>query len=48
MQEDPAPTPEEQEQAPERLPEAQEAAAPGHEDDDLPGDNPPDEPIHES
>jgi hypothetical protein len=48
MQEDPEATPEEQEQATERLPEAQEAAAPGHEDDDLPGDKPPDEPIHES
>ncbi|HEU6444011.1 MAG TPA: hypothetical protein VFL61_03035 [Gaiellaceae bacterium] len=38
MHEDPAPTPEEQEQVPERLPEAQAAEGAGHEDDELPGD----------
>ena len=48
MHEDPAPTPEEREDAPEQLPESQAAQAPGHEDDKLPGDDPPDEPIHES
>jgi hypothetical protein len=48
MQEDPAPTPEEQEQAPEDLPEHQAAEGQGHEDDDMPGDSPPSEPIHDS
>jgi hypothetical protein len=37
--EDPAPTPEEQEQGPEELPEAQGAEGPGHEDDELPGED---------
>jgi hypothetical protein len=48
MHEDPAPTPEEQEQAPERLPEQQETGGPGQGDEELPADNPPSEPIHES
>ncbi|HET8653541.1 MAG TPA: hypothetical protein VFM13_13325 [Gaiellaceae bacterium] len=48
MHEDPAPTPEEHEQAPDRIEESQAAEGPGHEDDELPGDSPPDEPIHES
>jgi hypothetical protein len=48
VHEDPAPTPEEHEQAPERLPEAQDAEGAGHGDDDLPGDDPPAAPIHES
>jgi hypothetical protein len=39
VQEDPAPTPEEQEQAPEQLPESQAAEGAGHEDDDLPGED---------
>ncbi|HEX7254307.1 MAG TPA: hypothetical protein VF236_00095 [Gaiellaceae bacterium] len=39
MHEDPAPTPEEQEQTPELLPESQAAEGPGHEDDDLPGED---------
>lgn len=39
MQEDPAPTPEEHEQAPEQLPESQAAEGPGHEDDELPEDD---------
>ncbi len=42
MHEDPAPTPEEQEQATEQLPESQAAEGPGHEDDDLPGEDDPD------
>jgi hypothetical protein len=46
--EDPAPTPEEHEQAPEQTSEHQAAEGPGHEDDRLPGDDPPAEPIHES
>jgi hypothetical protein len=41
VQEDPAPTPEEQEQAPEQLPESQAAEGAGHEDDDLPGEGEP-------
>ena len=48
VQEDPAPTPEEQERAPEELTENEAASAPGHEDDELPGDEPPADPIHES
>jgi hypothetical protein len=48
VHEDPAPTPEEQERATEELPDQQSAEGPGHEDDSLPGDKPPDEPIHES
>jgi hypothetical protein len=48
VHEDPAPTPEEQERAPEELTEHQEAGGAGHGDDDLPGDDPPAEPIHES
>jgi hypothetical protein len=39
VHEDPAPTPEEQEQGPEELPEAQAAEGPGHEDDELPGED---------
>ena len=39
VHEDPAPTPEEHEQAPEQLPESQAAEGPGHEDDDLPEDD---------
>ena len=48
MRDDPEPTPEEQEQTAEQLPESQAAEGPGHEDDELPGDDPPAEPIHES
>jgi hypothetical protein len=40
VHEDPPPTPEEQEQATEQLPESQAAEAPGHDDDDLPEDDP--------
>ena len=39
MNEDPAPTPEEQEEAPEQLPESQAAAGQGHEDDEAPGED---------
>jgi hypothetical protein len=39
VHEDPAPTPEEHEQALEQLPESQAAEGPGHEDDDLPEDD---------
>jgi hypothetical protein len=48
VHEDPAPTSEEQERAPEELPEHEAASAPGHEDDQLPGDEPPADPIHEA
>jgi hypothetical protein len=48
MDEDPVPQREEQEQAPEQQEEHQSAVGPGHEDDRLPGDDPPAEPIHES
>ena len=48
VHEDPAPTPEEQEEAPDHQDEMEGAAAPGQEDDQLPGDDPPAEPIHES
>ena len=48
MHEDPAATPEEQEQVPERLPESLAAEGAGHEDDELPGDEPPAEPMPDS
>lgn len=48
MHEDPAATPDEQEQAPEETPEHQAAEGAGFGDDELPGDDPPAEPIHES
>ncbi len=48
MDDDPAPTMDEQERAPDEQEEHQAAQAPGHEDDRLPGDDPPAEPIHES
>lgn len=38
VHEDPAPTPEEHEDAPEQLPEAQAAEGPGHEDDEQPSE----------
>jgi hypothetical protein len=47
VQEDPTPTPEEHE-AQDLTPELQDAEGAGHGDDDLPGDDPPSEPIHES
>jgi hypothetical protein len=42
VHEDPAPTPEEQERAPEELPEHDAASAPGRDDDELLGDEPAD------
>lgn len=48
VQEDPAPTPEEQERAPEELPEHEAASAPGQDDDELPGDEPPADPGNDS
>jgi hypothetical protein len=48
IDEDPAPTPAEHEQAPEQTPEHQAAEGAGHDTDRLPGDDPPPEPIHES
>jgi hypothetical protein len=48
VDEDPAPTSDEQEQAPEQQDDHAGAAGPGHKGDRLPGDDPPAEPIHES
>jgi hypothetical protein len=48
VHEDPAPTPEEQERAPEELPEHESTSAPGREDDDFPGDEPPADPTHDA
>ena len=48
MHDQPRPTDEEQEQAPERLPEEEAKTGAGFERDELPGDDPPREPIHES
>jgi hypothetical protein len=48
VDEDPAPTSDEQEQAPEQQDDHEGAAGPGHKGDRLPGDDPPAEPIHES
>jgi hypothetical protein len=48
VQEDPAPTPHEQERAPAELPEHEATSAPGQEDDALPGDEPPADPIHDA
>ena len=48
MHDNPAPTEQEQDDAPDRLSEEQEKSGQGHEDDRLPGDEPPSEPIHES
>jgi hypothetical protein len=48
VNEDPAPTPEEQERTPELQDELQGGSGPGHENDELPGEDPPAEPITES
>ena len=42
------PTPEENEEAPERQDEAEAMQAPGQGEQPLPGDAPPEEPVHES
>ncbi|MBD0348843.1 MAG: hypothetical protein ICV59_06800 [Thermoleophilia bacterium] len=48
MKDQPEPTPEEHEMTPEELPAADAMQYPRHEDPELPGDYPPEEPIHES
>lgn len=48
MNEDPAPTPEEQERTPELQDQMQSGSGPGHENDELPGDDSSAEPINES
>jgi hypothetical protein len=48
MSDQPAPTEQEQEEAPERQEEEQATPGPGHENPELPGDDPPAAPIHES
>ncbi len=49
MTQQPEPTPEEQDQPPERIAEEEAMRYPEFDrDDKLPGDEPPEEPIHES
>jgi len=48
VNEDPAATPEEQEQAPDDLQEHQEAEGQGHGDDEMPGGGPPSDPIDDA
>ena len=48
MEDQPTPTEEEQERAPREQPEHEAMSGARYEDPELPGDDPPDEPIHES
>ena len=48
MRDQPEPSEREDEMTPEALPEADAMQYPGHDAPELPGDRPPDEPIHES
>jgi hypothetical protein len=48
VHEDPAPTDEEQERTPEEVPEHEATSAPGREDDELPGGEPPGDPSGDS
>ncbi len=49
MHDQPAPTPQEQDEPLERIAEEEAMRGPGFDsDEDLPGNDPPEEPIHES